>query len=213
MPRQQIELSNIFPYHLCARTNNKDWFNVPLSEVCLIYEKILIKTKEQYGIQVHHFILMSNHFHMIASTPKSNLPQAMRYFMTETSRNIARAAFRINKIYGARYHRTIIKQQDHYAHTVSYLYRNSVRAQICQRVEDYPWSSLSNIQLARIMNSTHFFEVDIPKGIELLDWLNSNYCVDYDQKVKRALKKHDFKFGQDKNSGKKENFNHFLYKH
>ncbi|HXG52678.1 MAG TPA: transposase, partial [candidate division Zixibacteria bacterium] len=37
-------------------------------------------SSEIYGVGVHAYVLMPNHFHLIVQTPRANLPQFMRHF-------------------------------------------------------------------------------------------------------------------------------------
>jgi REP element-mobilizing transposase RayT len=63
-----------------------------------------------YKAEIHAFVLMSNHFHLVVSFPENNMSEAMNYFMRETSRMISRDAGRINQTYGSRYFRSIIEK-------------------------------------------------------------------------------------------------------
>lgn len=49
---------------------------------------------------------------------------------------------RINQNYGQRYHRSLINSYHYYLHAYKYVYQNPVRARLCQKVEDYPFSTL-----------------------------------------------------------------------
>lgn len=208
MARRIVELSDIYPYHLCARSNNKDWFELPLNFVFNIYCTILKKTIKAYGIQCHSFVLMANHFHMLASTPKGNMSAAMRYFMTESSRALARGSGRINHVYGARYHWTIIRSPEHYAHAYKYIFRNPIEAGIASKAEDYQWSTLNNFHpkfLHLTSPNQNGFDEYLPTDRQvLLRWLNQSEGSDYTDQVKKALRRHEFSFSQNKNTGKRE---------
>lgn len=215
MPRKLVELSDYYPYHIVARCNNKDWYCLPLETVFAIYIDVLKRTIKNYEIQLHAFVLMSNHFHMINSTPKANLSSAMRYFMTESSRSIARQANRINRIYGKRYHWTIIKSPEHYAHTFKYIYQNPIRAQICQKVEQYKWSALNTqnqIMNTLITDVNNEFSAFIPISInQKIQWLNECEGAFYIESVRKALRHHEFKFSCDKSNGKRLRFDDALH--
>lgn len=210
MARKIVELSNIFPYHLCARSNNKDWFDLPMNQVFEIYVDVLERTINLYKIKCHSFVLMSNHFHMLASTPDENLSSAMRYFMSESSRAIARASRRINHVYGSRYHWTIIRSSEHYAHAFKYIYRNPVEAKISFKVEEYQWSSFYNFNSklkSLINNNENGYDEYLPNDLnEMIDWLNHNDDPEYINNIKKALRKHEFSFSQNNQTGKCPNY-------
>ena len=207
MPRKKVELSDTFPYHVCARSNNKEWFELPLARVFGIYANVIEKTIDKYCIELHSFVLMANHFHMLVSTPMGNLSRAMRYFMTESSRAIARCSDRINRIYGSRYHWTIIRDSQHFAHAFRYVYKNPVTAGIVDRAEQYDWSTLNqgHCKFQKMITSVrNGLDEYIPnERNDLLIWLNKADNDEYIEMVKKALKKHEFRFGLDPNTGKR----------
>lgn len=108
MPRKPISITNEHPYHIIGRSNNRDWFDLPLNYCYEVFTNVLTKVKQNYNFKLHAFVLMNNHYHMILSTPEKNLSQGMRYFMTETSRGIRVKSMRINHIYGGRYRPCLI---------------------------------------------------------------------------------------------------------
>ncbi len=214
MPRRQVELSDEYPYHVTARSNNRDWFNQPKDKLYDMYSNVAEKTIEQYSIVIHAFVLMDNHFHMLLSTPESNLSMAMRYFMTESSRAIARMSGRINRIYGKRYHWSIIKNAHNYAHALKYVYRNPVKACISKTVESYAWSTIcqNHSKWQKIVVNSHGFDEFVPDvRWQLLDWLNKRVGDEYEQEVAIALKWHEFKFRQNRKTGKRPSFGEALH--
>ena len=207
MPRKPIELSDTYPVHICARCNNKDWFSLPLPMVMDIYIDVLERTINSYNFKVHAFVLMSNHYHALISTPDANLSAAMRYFMTESSHSIARTSGRINRVYGARYSGTLIKESEHYAHTLKYIYNNPVKANITDRAEKYRWSSLNGdikkLEKLLVPASSRFNEFVPHEKQTLIEWLGRLEDFEYIEAIRKALRKRVFKFGQNKKTGKK----------
>lgn len=202
MPRKLVETSDFYPYHIFARSNNKDWFALNLDTVFSIYCEVLNKTIKNYNFEVHSFVLMSNHFHMMMSTPDANVSEGMRYFMTETSRKIARESKRINRIYGARYGSCIIKSSEHYYYAYKYVYRNPVEAKLCMKVENYKWSTIHSRQINLSKNKNGFDEYIAVDKDTYLYWLNEKFEESLSRGVKRALSKKEFKFTKDQKTGK-----------
>ncbi|WP_413943876.1 transposase [Bdellovibrio sp. HCB-162] len=142
MPRLKQIYTPEFPYHITARCHNKEWFDIPIEEVWQIMSNYLYFIHTAYKVEIHAFVLMSNHFHLIVRFPENNMSEAMNYFMRETSRVISRGAGRINQTYGSRYFRSVIGKANYFEHVYKYLYRNPVEAGLCNKVEDYPYSTL-----------------------------------------------------------------------
>lgn len=119
----------------------------------------------------------------------------MRYFMTETSRRIARAAGRINKIYGSRYKSTLLADPVHYANSLRYFYQNPLRAGLCSDVDLYPWSTRSRVKSSKIELVPCLLEEWIPTDAETLKvWLNRIPEGPYQLMMQKALRRTKFKF-------------------
>ena len=194
MARKNTVLQNIYPYGVTARSNNQDWFAIPLDECWDIFEEVIELTAKKYGIRTHAFVLMSNHFHWLISTPEANLGFAMRYFMTESSRRLARASGRINKIYGARYKATLLQEPPYYANTYRYFYQNPLRAGICSDVDHYRWSTRA--QRSRVeISACEALEEYIPRDKrQLAAWLNRIPEGPYQLLMRSALRRAEFRY-------------------
>ena len=157
-----------------------------------------------YEIKIHSFVLMPNHFHLILRNPQSNLSEAMNYFMRETSRQIARESGRINQVYGARFHRSLITTEKYFYQAYKYVYRNPVRAQICSQVQDYPYSTIAGVIGLRKLNipieeDTLLFSGDnFNEGI--LDWLNRHPNPKHEKDIQLALRRRVYDLPREKNS-------------
>lgn len=103
MPRKPIIRSNEHYYHLVGRSNNKEFFDLPLVEVWQILSGQLGKLQKQFDLKIAAFVLMSNHFHLILLTPVEDIDWVMFYFMKDTTKIINKKSGRINRIYGSRY--------------------------------------------------------------------------------------------------------------
>lgn len=142
MPRAKTILQSVYPYQITARSINREWFHVPMSLVWVIFSEELTETSKQHNLLIHSFVLMSNHFHLIASTPDANISTCMQQFMYRSSRRLTRAGNRINQTFAGRHYKCILHQSQYYLNAYKYNYRNPVTAGICARVEDYPYSTL-----------------------------------------------------------------------
>lgn len=143
MPRKPLLRSDTSPYHVINRANNKEPFPLPMKTLWHIFVETLAATKNKYPFDLHCFVLMNNHYHLLIQTPHSNLDQIMHDFNMKLSHKIATASGRINRIFGARYKWSLIMNQKYYLSVYKYIYQNPLRAHIASRVEHYPYSSLN----------------------------------------------------------------------
>src|SRR5262245_15287967 len=142
MPRPIHINSSECPYHVTSRSHNKDHYPLPLPEIWGIFCEYLWLCHMKYNLSIHAFVLMPNHFHLIASTPLAHLSESMNYFMGQTSKEINKRAKRINQMHGCRYYRSLISRPLYAMHVYKYVYRNPVKANLCQSVESAEYSTL-----------------------------------------------------------------------
>lgn len=194
MPRRKVIYSPDFPYHISARCHNKEWFDLPMSHVWETMSNYLFFIAKNYDVEIISFVLMSNHFHLLARFPKNNMAEAMNYFMRETSRKLSRDAGRINQTYGGRYFKSAIMKDHYFQHAYKYVYRNPVEGFLANRVEDYPYSTLQcllgkNPGVIPLVEDPFLRFENIG---ETLLWLNSAPNPDDKEEVRKALNKTEF---------------------
>lgn len=202
MPRPKSLNQSDFPYHVCGRVMNREKFKLPMDEVWQIMGRQLKWLTMAYNAQIHAFVLMGNHFHLLISTPNANLSEIMANFMRETSRYMNESSRRINQTYGSRYSRTVIKSHHHYLTAYKYIYRNPVAAGLVNRCESYGFSSLnfllglSYAEFPVIEDTTLFDDVE-----GTLNWLNIAPPLDDWVVVKAAMRKPVFELPRGKTTG------------
>ncbi len=181
------------PFFIGARSHNRSWFSVPISEAWVIYESWLYFIAFAFGVKIHSFVLMDNHFHLLATFPKNNMSEAMCYFMKETSRSINSSAGKINQNYGNRFYRTRISNDHQFLNVYKYVYRNPVEAGLVQFAEDYKYSTLHGLvgrqpQIIPIEDSYLYEDY-----FENLNWINQAPLEIHKKQISKALKKAAFK--------------------
>lgn len=63
-------------YHVTSRGNEKRRIFLQDSDR-LRFLRILEEYHERYGILIHNYVLMNNHYHLILETPRGNLLKVM----------------------------------------------------------------------------------------------------------------------------------------
>lgn len=194
MARARAILQSEFPYNISARCINREWFNIPMPRVWEIFCQELARTVEDHKLIVHSFVLMNNHFHLIASTPNANISQCMHQFMTRTSRRLTRDGNRINETFAGRHFKCILQHPNYYLNAYKYNYRNPVSSGICERVEHYPFSTLhGKLKLSKLLIPICEDTTLQSDQIGTLNWLNTEPCPDKLEGVRFGLKHQYFK--------------------
>lgn len=76
------------PYHITIRSNNREWFDIPLNEVWDIYVISILKANASSPVKIQAFLLMSNQYHLVLWTPDSNLDKFMYVLNSSISKMI-----------------------------------------------------------------------------------------------------------------------------
>jgi len=96
---------------------------------------------DRYGILIHAYVLMDNHYHLILETPKGNLLKIMHGVNGGYTNYFNRKYKRVGHLFQGRY-RAILVEKDRYLFPLSrYVHLNPVRAGLVKKPEGYPWSS------------------------------------------------------------------------
>ncbi len=149
------------------------------------------------------FVLMSNHYHLIALFPHCNIGSAMNYLQREVSRSIGKRSGRINHVFGGRYKPCLIANTQYLEHVYKYVYRNPVEAGMCERVQEYPFSTLrralGQCELPfKVWDDLALNWSPIPHSIpDRLEWLNTPVLTKRTSLIQRALRRTEFEFPRD----------------
>lgn len=200
MARKKIIRSTSDAYHIYARSNNKEAFPLPTHQCWGIFNFYLDELIKRYDFEVHAFVLMNNHFHAIVSTPRGNIDEGMRYFMTQTSKGMGLASERINHVYGGPYGWTLINSPTVYAVMLKYVYRNPIKAKLVTNVEQYFWSTFKSGNYKFEVTPNANFEGMLPKNKnDLRDWLNQPTPPELESNIKECFSRNgEFKIGKNK---------------
>lgn len=215
MPRAKLIRTNLHPYHITNRYNNKATSPVPMKLAWKIYSKYLYAIYCIYNVRTHAFVLMHNHYHLLASTPDENLDQAMRYFHTSISKSINFASKQINHQFGGRYHWCLIENSTYLNNVLRYIYLNPVKAGWNNCAQNYPWSTLSGL----LGNSPLYFPVyplkefdsEIPSNpITLTEFVSIEYPDELYEYTRQALNNKKFKVSNNSEKQRKKILNRLI---
>ncbi len=195
MPRKPIVRSNEHYYHLVGRSNNKEFFDLPLEQVWQILSGQLGKLQKQFDLKIAAFVLMNNHFHLLMLTPHEDIDWVMFYFMKDTTKLINKKSGRINRVYGSRYRGCLIDNQHYLLSAYKYIYQNPIRAGLSERAQDYQFSTLN----------THTFlpftlEQIVPLALQSRNkelecrWINETFTVEENSSIRSGLTKPTFSY-------------------
>jgi len=130
-----------YPHHVIQRGNNhQPIFSTPADYRRLL--EVLEESAKKHQVAIHAYVLMSNHFHVLA-TPQTGdgLPQMMQALGRSYVRYFNASQQRTGTLWEGRYRSTVIQSERYLLACMVYIDLNPVRAGVVSRAQDYPWSS------------------------------------------------------------------------
>lgn len=195
MPRSKLILDPHSVYHISARSRNKDWYDLPIEKVWQITTENLYFISHAFTVEILSYVLMSNHYHLMARFPLNNQSEAMQRFQRDSTIQIQKESGRVNQVWGSRYFRSRLTSYSYTMNCYKYVYQNPLRAGLVSRVEDYPFSTLHSLigrshHLVPTTLETLLFE----NGVEAtLNWLNAQADSDVISDINYGLRFAEFK--------------------
>lgn len=194
MPRKLLLRSDRLPYHVTARSNNREVFPLPLEKMWEIVRSECLTTSLLYGVEFHAFVLMPNHFHIILTTPSEDLGKVMSGFMSHLTKTANYYSARTGHLFGGPYHWSLINSSRYFGHALKYVYRNPVRAGLCRLVEQYPYSTLHGLLgESHLAFPIHFTRVGMELNLpisdfsEFIGWLNRPFPAEAEKLLRKNL--------------------------
>lgn len=129
------------PHHIILRGNNRqDIFRDSADQQRMLG---LLETHAlEQQVDVHAYVLMSNHLHLLV-TPRSEnaLPLMMQAVGRSYVRQFNQRHGRTGTLWEGRYRSTLIQTERYFLTCMAYIDLNPVRAGMVSQAADYPWSS------------------------------------------------------------------------
>jgi len=130
-----------YPHHLIQRGNNRQAIFSSSAD----YEVLLSMLEEhsvKSSVAIHAYVLMSNHFHLLA-TPETaeGIPGMMQAVGRRYVRQFNQRQGRTGTLWEGRYKSTLIQAERYLLACMVYFDLNPVRAGLVGDPGDYPWSS------------------------------------------------------------------------
>ena len=133
-----------YPHHIIQRGNNRQPICLEPADFQMLHD-LLAQAAQRYRIALHAFVIMDNHFHLLATPPDddalSKMMQALgrsyvRYFNDRHQRS--------GTLWEGRYRSTVMEAEQHLLTCMAYIDLNPVRAGTVLRAADYAWSSYAH---------------------------------------------------------------------
>ena len=130
-----------YPHHIILRGNNRQAIFMDMADFQRMLALMQTHAIEQ-GVQVHAYVLMSNHLHLLL-TPLQNdsLPKMMQAVGRAYVLYFNKRHGRSGTLWEGRYRSALIQTERYFLACMAYIDLNPVRAGMVAQAADYPWSS------------------------------------------------------------------------
>lgn len=142
MPRVARTAPKAYVYHILTRGNNRQ--NIFKEEQDYKkYLDVLLKYKDKYRFNLYHYVLMTNHVHLVIETTEGggDLAQIMKGINLSYAQYYKNRYRHSGHFWQDRYKSIIISKDNYLLACGSYVELNPVRARMVEDPEDYRWSS------------------------------------------------------------------------
>jgi REP-associated tyrosine transposase len=130
-------------YHVTSRgAGQAAIFLDDLDRVAFMH--LLRRTVRKFNWDCHAYCLMTNHYHLVVETRTPLLSAGMHRLNGIYAQQFNDRLERAGHLFESRFSSRLVGREAHLANACRYVLDNPVRAGICTRAEDWPWSSAAN---------------------------------------------------------------------
>jgi putative transposase len=140
VPRANRTVFPGIPHHVTQRGNHRERvFHAPGDPEA--YLALLNTYARQHGLRIFAYCLMPNHIHLVVTPGTAeSLHLALRTVHSQYAQRVNRMRSITGHLWQGRYGSCALDPR-HFLNAVRYVELNPVKAGLCRKAEDYPWSS------------------------------------------------------------------------
>lgn len=136
-------------YHLTGRGNARQTIFADQAD-CAKFVQLLVESLDRYEIALHGYVLMGNHYHLMAETRRANLSRWMHWLTTAYTIYFNRRHRRVGHLFQSRYKSIVVETEGYCLSLSRYLHLNPVRGKVIgrgdplerrKRLRTWRWSS------------------------------------------------------------------------
>jgi len=158
--RPRIEIAGY--YHIINRgVEQRTIFKEPADYE--YFEELMCFHMKGYGITLHNYCLMSNHYHLLIEITQENLSKFMRQLNMNYAIYFNKKYKRVGHLWQGRFKSWYVTDE---AYLMHYIEQNPIKANITKDLEAYPYSSYH-----------YFLEKEIPECLQNA-WVAQHYNND-----------------------------------
>jgi putative transposase len=108
---------------------------------CQAFLDLVSDTVGRFGIEVHAYSLMPNHYHLLVHSVLGNLSEAMQHLNGNYTMLLKRRHVWDGPVFRGRYRNQVVNDESHLRILLAYVHLNPVRAQLVPYLDSEAWTS------------------------------------------------------------------------
>jgi|GEM_PF-700743 len=126
-------------YHAYSRGNRKE--RIFLDDCSAeFFLRRLGKCAERFEVSIHAYCVLSNHFHLLLTTPEPVISEFMHDLLTSYASYLVKRGW-VGHVFAGRYSSQVVKEDRYLLQLARYIHLNPVKAGLAESPDLYPWSS------------------------------------------------------------------------
>lgn len=105
------------------------------------FEELMCFYMKSYGITLHNYCLMSNHYHLLIETSTDNLSKFMRQLNMNYAIYFNKKYKRVGHLWQGRFKSWYVTDEAYLYTLILYIEQNPMKAKMVKEMQDYPYSS------------------------------------------------------------------------
>lgn len=102
---------------------------------------LLLELKNNFGIIIHSYCLMSNHYHILLETTRPNISDAIKHLNVFYSKYFNKKYKRVGHLWQGRFKSYCLYDDAHFWIVAKYIERNPIKAGIVKQIDQYEHQS------------------------------------------------------------------------
>ncbi len=111
---------------------------------CHIFFEHLAKVVTRFGLEVHAYVLMPNHFHLLVRSVRGNLSECMKHLLGPYTQQLNKRYDWDGPVFRGRFRNQVVSESQHLAVLIPYIHLNPVRGGLVRSPDDALWTSYNN---------------------------------------------------------------------
>ena len=162
-------------YHVMNRGRRKESIFYDARDYEL-FSKVIEQTCRLFGMKIHAYVLMPNHYHLLIHTPLGNLSRCMRHLNGVYTQKINKKYKLDGSLFRGRFKSILISKEEYLLELVRYIHRNPYESKLEEKIGEYKWCSYRR----------YMEDIYRPKWLEVSEVLSR--FSKYEKEAKRELR-------------------------